>query len=73
VLALPVAAAGVRLLVALSPPGLPRMDAIALNGPVFAFAFAVAALVGLAAGLAQLPQFGVRCNFLGSYKTGAGR
>lgn len=50
-LGLPVAAAGVRVLVALGPPGLPRMDAIALNGPVFAFALAVSALVGVMAGL----------------------
>ncbi|HTX77732.1 MAG TPA: ABC transporter permease [Terracidiphilus sp.] len=50
-LGLPVAQAGVRLLVALSPPGLPRVDAIALNGPVFAFALAISALVGVAAGL----------------------
>jgi putative ABC transport system permease protein len=51
VLGLAVAAAGVRLLVALSPPGLPRIDAIALNPPVFLFAFAISALVGIAAGL----------------------
>ncbi|MGA7255314.1 MAG: ABC transporter permease [Terracidiphilus sp.] len=50
-LALPVAAADMRLLIALSPPGLPRVDAIALNGPVFVFALAISALVGVAAGL----------------------
>ncbi|HWE85363.1 MAG TPA: ABC transporter permease [Terracidiphilus sp.] len=50
-LGLAVAAAGVGILVALSPPGLPRADAIALNGPAFAFALAVSALVGVAAGL----------------------
>ena len=50
-LGLPVAAAGVRLLVAMSPPGLPRVDAIALNGAAFVFALAVSALVGVAAGL----------------------
>lgn len=48
---LAVAAAGVRLLVSLSPPGLPRVDAIALKGPVFLFAFAVSCLAGLAAGV----------------------
>jgi putative ABC transport system permease protein len=51
VLGLGVAAAGVRVLVALSPPGLPRVDAIVLNGPVFGFAFLLAVLVGLAAGV----------------------
>jgi putative ABC transport system permease protein len=50
-LGLGVAMAGLRALVALSPPGLPRADAIALNGPVFAFAFMLSALVGLAAGV----------------------
>ena len=50
-LGLPIAAAGVRLLVALSPPELPRIDAIALNPSVFVFAFAVSALVGVVAGL----------------------
>jgi putative ABC transport system permease protein len=46
-----VAAAGVRVLVALSPPGLPRVDAIALNGTVLVFAFALSAAVGVVAGL----------------------
>lgn len=50
-LGLPVAAAGVRALVALSPPGLPRIDAIRLNGLAFAFALAISALVGVIAGL----------------------
>ena len=35
---------------ALSPPGLPRVDAIGVDGTVFAFAFLLSALVGLAAG-----------------------
>lgn len=43
--------AAIRLLVALSPPGLPRVNAIRLDATVFAFAFAVAALIGLAVGL----------------------
>lgn len=46
-----VAVNGVRALVALSPPGLPRVDAIAVNGPVFAFAFLITTLIGLAVGL----------------------
>jgi len=46
-----VAEAGVRLLVALSPPGLPRVNAIRIDGAVFAFAFGVTVIVGLAVGL----------------------
>jgi putative ABC transport system permease protein len=46
-----VAESGVRALVALSPPGLPRVAAIGVDGTVFAFAAAVTALTGLAVGL----------------------
>jgi putative ABC transport system permease protein len=46
-----VAGFGVRALVALSPPGLPRVNAIRFDGVVFAFAFAITALTGLAIGL----------------------
>jgi putative ABC transport system permease protein len=46
-----VAQFGVRALVALSPPGLPRVSAIGLNGPVFAFALGMTTLIGLAVGL----------------------
>jgi putative ABC transport system permease protein len=46
-----VAQAGVRALLALSPAGLPRVEAIRLDGTVFAFAFAISALIGLAVGL----------------------
>ena len=46
-----VAEAGVRALAAVSPPGLPRAGAIAVDGGVFAFAAGVAAIVGLAVGL----------------------
>jgi putative ABC transport system permease protein len=42
---------GVRTLVALSPPGLPRMAEIGLNGSVFVFGYAVATLVGFVFGL----------------------
>jgi putative ABC transport system permease protein len=41
----------VEALVALSPAGLPRVGAIAVNGAVFAFAFGITALVGLLVGL----------------------
>jgi putative ABC transport system permease protein len=46
-----VAEIGVRALVALSPPGLPRVGAIGLRGTVFAFALGITTLIGLAAGL----------------------
>lgn len=57
-LGLVVAEAGVRALIALSPAGLPRVDAIRIDGAVFAFAFAVAALVGIAVGLTPALQAG---------------
>jgi putative ABC transport system permease protein len=46
-----VASAGVRALLALSPPGLPRLNAISLDGWVFAFALALTTLIGIAVGL----------------------
>jgi predicted permease len=46
-----VAQFGIRALVAVSPPGLPRADAIRLDGGVFVFAVAITALIGLLAGL----------------------
>jgi HAMP domain-containing protein len=51
VLGLEVAQVGVQGLIALSPPGLPRVDAMGLNGPVFVFALAVTTLIGLTMGL----------------------
>jgi putative ABC transport system permease protein len=50
-LGLGLAAAGVRALIALSPSGLPRLDAIAVNRTAFVFAFSITALVGLLTGL----------------------
>ena len=50
-LGLGVAALGVRAFVAVSPAGLPRANAIALDGAVLTFALAVTTLVGLAVGL----------------------
>jgi putative ABC transport system permease protein len=47
-----VAQAGVHALVGLSPPGLPRLAAIRVDGAVFAFALIVTALVGLLVGAA---------------------
>src|SRR5262249_52907356 len=50
-LGMAIAEIGVRALVALSPSGLPRVSAIGVDGSVFAFAFRVSALVGVAVGL----------------------
>jgi predicted permease len=46
-----VAQMGVSALVALSPPGLPRVDAIRLDGTALAFAFGITALVGIVLGM----------------------
>jgi putative ABC transport system permease protein len=50
-LGLGVAVAGVRALIALSPPGLPRVDAITVDAMAFAFAFAVTTPIGVVTGL----------------------
>jgi predicted permease len=50
VLGVGIAWAGMHALIAVSPPGLPRADAIGLHAPVLVFAVAVTTLVGLAAG-----------------------
>ena len=46
-----IAIAGVRALVALSPPGLPRIDAVHFSGEAFFFALALSTLVGVVTGL----------------------
>jgi len=46
-----VTAVGVRALVAVSPPGLPRVTAIAVNAPVLAFAFAATTIIGIVIGI----------------------
>ncbi|HEY7480254.1 MAG TPA: ABC transporter permease [Gemmatimonadales bacterium] len=51
-----VALVGVRILVALSPAGLPRAGAIGVDGTVFAFGLAITTLVGLALGLTPALQ-----------------
>lgn len=47
-----VAMLGVRALVALSPPGLPRVDAIGVNGAVLLFALGITTCIGLLVGFA---------------------
>ena len=51
-----VADLGVGALVALSPPGLPRVGAIGLDGTVFAFGLGITTLIGLVVGL--IPALG---------------
>jgi len=46
-----VAEAGARALLVLSPPGMPRMNAISIDGAVFLFAFALTTFIGIAVGL----------------------
>jgi putative ABC transport system permease protein len=50
-LGLAVAAGGVRAVIALSPPGLPRIEAVGVSGATFVFALVVTTLVGLTFGL----------------------
>jgi putative ABC transport system permease protein len=50
-LGMALAGVGVRAVVALSPPDLPRVAAIQINMPVFVFGFGVTILIGLAVGL----------------------
>jgi putative ABC transport system permease protein len=52
-----VAVAGVRILLALSPPGLPRLDVIAVDRVVFAFALGITTLIGLLTGLIPALHF----------------
>jgi putative ABC transport system permease protein len=56
-LGLGVAELGIRALIAIGPPGLPRMDAIRLDPPVFLFAAVLTLLVGVLVGV--LPGLGV--------------
>lgn len=46
-----IAITGRRALVALSPPGLPRVSATGLDGGVFLFAFCLTTLIGVVVGL----------------------
>jgi putative ABC transport system permease protein len=46
-----VAFAGVRAIIALSPPGLPRLGAIALDPPALLFTLAITTIIGVVTGL----------------------
>jgi putative ABC transport system permease protein len=48
--------AGVRALIALSPPQLPRLSAISVNAPVFLFGLGITTLLGVVVGLAPALQ-----------------
>ncbi len=50
------AVAGVRALVAFAPAGLPRLDAVRVDGPVLLFGIGLTTLIGLAFGLAPARQ-----------------
>jgi putative ABC transport system permease protein len=50
ILGLGVAHAGVRALILLSPPGLPRVDAITIDTVAFTFALGITTLIGLVTG-----------------------
>jgi putative ABC transport system permease protein len=64
VLGVGVATLGVRALIALSPPGLPRLNAIRIDSATFAYAFVATTLVGLLVG-AVPALYALRAN-LGS-------
>ena len=77
VLGMAVAEVGIRALVALSPPDLPRVGAIHVDGAVFAFGLAITTVIGLVVGLLPAlqashrdPQSGLQQN---SRMTAGGR
>jgi putative ABC transport system permease protein len=67
-----VATIGARALVVLSPPTLPRLGEIRIDGAVFAFALGVVALVGVAVGLVPALQL-ARGDLRDGIQRGAGR
>jgi putative ABC transport system permease protein len=67
-----VADLGVDALMALSPAGLPRVCAIAVNGPTFVFAFGITTLAGLVVGLVPALQAS-RSDLVGGIQQGSRR
>jgi putative ABC transport system permease protein len=70
-----VAEFGVSAIVALSPPELPRMAAIAVNGPVFFFALGITTLIGVLVGLipaVQASRADLRTGLLQSSRQSSG-
>jgi len=71
-----VATVVIRAFVALAPPGLPRVDAIAFDGSVLAITFAITAIVGIAVGLPsalQATRVDLRTGLQGARSLGRGR
>jgi putative ABC transport system permease protein len=71
-----VAFAGVRALVALSPPGLPRLDAVSLDVTALLFAVAITTAIGLLIGLipaAHLSRTHLQSGLHQSSRRSAGR
>ena len=64
VLGIAAAAVGVRVIVALSPAELPRLDAIGFDPAAFVFAFVLITIIGLAAGV--VPAIHISRNHLQS-------
>ena len=64
-----IAELGVGALVALSPPGLPRVNAITVDGAVFGFALGITTLIGLAVGLVPALQTNRRELHLALHKS----
>lgn len=65
-----VAVAGVRALIALSPPGLPRLDAIGVDTAAFVFALSITTLIGVLTGLIPAAQISRGQLHLGLQKSG---
>jgi predicted permease len=68
VLGLGLAWGGVRLLLALAPAGLPRLDEIGIDAPVLAFTLLISVLSGLVFGL--FPVLRIGRDFVGALKEG---
>ncbi len=68
-----VAEIGVRVLVALSPPGLPRVNAIHLDGSVFAVALVVTTIIGIVVGLVPALQSSRSDLHIGVQRTASAR
>ncbi|HET7374277.1 MAG TPA: ABC transporter permease [Gemmatimonadaceae bacterium] len=67
-----VAGLGVRALVALAPPELPRLAAVGVNGATLAFALVASTIVGLSIGLAPALQ-ATRSDLRAALSTGSRR
>jgi putative ABC transport system permease protein len=68
-LGIAIAELGVRALVALSPQGLPRVNAITVDGAVFGFALGITTLIGLAVGMVPALQTNRRELHLALHKS----